>query len=116
MERYLKDQDHLRFVSCPESLEQVFLHEANRKVKKDATISLLNRVYEVPQSLIGQSVKVRFDLEDLSKVFVQTGEPPELLTVHPVRLVENSRIIRKQNQRPKIDFSALYEGEVKEEL
>lgn len=117
MERYLKNQDQLRFVSCPEKMEQVFLHEANRKVKKDATISLLNQVFEVPQSLIGLSVKVRFDPEDLGKIFIQTGEPPELLTVYPVRPVDNSRIIRKQNRRPQIDFAALYGGgEPKNEL
>ncbi len=116
MDRYLKDKATLRFVSCPESLEQVFLHEVNRKVKKDATISLFNRVFEVPQSLIGLSIKVRFDPEDLSKVFLQAGEPPELVTAYPVRPVENARIIRKQNIRPKIDFSALYGGERNDEL
>ncbi len=109
MERYLKDQNKLKFITSKESLEQVFLNEANRKVKKDATISLLNRVYEVPQSFIGQSVKVRFDVEDLSKVFLQT-QASDLITVYPVQPVDNSKIIRKQNQKPKIDFASLYGG------
>jgi transposase InsO family protein len=110
MERFLKDKDRFRFVPSMEHLEKVFLHEANRKVKKDATISLLNKVFEVPQSLIDQSVAVRFDPEDLSKVFIKVGEPPSLLTVYPVRPIDNSRIIRKQNQRRQIDFVSLYGG------
>lgn len=111
LERYLKDKDRLRFVTSSESLERVFLHEVIRKVKKDATIALSNRVYEVPQMLIGQSVKVRFDPEDPSKAFVQAGEPPSLVPVYPVRAVDNSKIIRRQNQRRQIDYAALYGGE-----
>jgi len=110
MDRYLKDKEHFRFVSSAESLDRVFLHEAIRKVKKDATISLLNRVYEVPQPLIGQSVTVRFDPEDSSRAYIKLGEPPSLLTVYPVRPVDNSRIIRRQNQRQQIDFQALFGG------
>lgn len=110
MDRYLKDKDRFRFVSSPEYLERVFLHEVIRKAKKDATIALLNRVYEVPQSLIGQSVTVRFDPEDLSKIYVKVGEPPSLLMVYPVRPVDNSKIIRRQNQRRQIDYQSLYGG------
>jgi len=111
MDRYLKDKERFKFVSSQEYLERVFLHEAIRKVKKDATISLLNKVYEVPQSLIGQAVTVRFDPEDLSKVYVKEGEPPSLLTVYPVQPVDNSKIIRRQNYRRQIDYAALYGGE-----
>lgn len=111
MERYLKDQERLSFVKSAEQLEKVFLHEAVRKVKKDATISILNRVFEVPQPLIGQSIKVRFDPEDLLKAFVQTGEG--LTPVYPVRPVDNSKIIRKQNIRREIDFATLYGGETR---
>ena len=111
MERYFKDQERLKFVESTEQLERVFLHEAARKVKKDATISVLNRVFEVPQPFIGQSIKVRFDPEDLSKVFVQTGEPPVLTPVYPVRPVDNSRVVRQQNVKREIDFATLYGGE-----
>lgn len=111
MERYLKDQAKLKFVESTEHLERVFLHEAVRKVKKDATISISNQIFEVPQPFIGQSIKVRFDPEDLSKVFVQTGEPPVLTPVYPVRPVDNSKVVRKQNIKREIDFATLYGGE-----
>ncbi|MEW6663135.1 MAG: Mu transposase C-terminal domain-containing protein [Bacillota bacterium] len=110
MDRYLKDKHLFRFVSSTESLEQVFLHEAIRKVKKDATIALLKQVYEVPQSLIGQSITVRYDPEDSSKAYVKVGETSSLVTVYPVKPVDNSRIIRRQNERQQIDYALLYGG------
>lgn len=108
MERYLKDKSLFRFVSSKALLEQVFLHELIRKVNNDATIVLFKQVYEVPQNLIGQSVTIRFDPEDLSKVFLKTGEPPTLLPVYPVQAIDNSRMVRKQNQKQEIDFATLY--------
>lgn len=81
MERFLLDKDKLRYVSSEESLGQVFLHEATRKVKKDATISLAKKVFEVPQSLVEQSVTVRFDPEDDAKAYVSLGNPHSLVPV-----------------------------------
>jgi transposase InsO family protein len=108
MERYLKDQSFFRFVSSKALLEQVFLHELVRKVNNDATIVLFKQVYEVPQNLIGQSVTIRFDPEDLAKVFLKTGQPEVLVPVYPVQAIDNSRMIRKQNQKQEIDFATLY--------
>jgi len=108
LDRYLQDKERLRFITSPEKLSQVFLYETVRRVKKDATIALLNQVYEVPQGLIGQSVTVRYDPEDLTKTLVKTEGG--LVAVYPVRPVDNSRIIRKQNQKPGIDYASLYGG------
>jgi len=110
MERYLKDKSCFRFVSSKELLEQIFLHEITRRVNNDATIVLFKKVYEVPQHLIGQLVTVRFDPDDLTKVFLKTGEPPVLVPVYPVQMIDNSKIVRKQNQKREIDFATLYGG------
>ena len=110
MERYLKDKSCFRFVSSKELLEQIFLHEITRRVNNDATIALFKKAYEVPQNLIGQLVTVRFDPDDLAKVFLKTGEPPVLVPVYPVQAIDNSKIIRKQNQKREIDFATLYGG------
>jgi hypothetical protein len=110
LDRYIQDTERLKFVSSPEKIDQVFLHEVMRKVKKDATIAMHGQVYEVPQILIGQAVTVRYDPENLSRALVKIGEPPSLVTVYPVRPVDNSRIIRKQNQKPGIDYASLYGG------
>lgn len=108
--RYLQDKDYLRFVSARDNLDEVFLHEAVRKVNNDATIVLHKRIFEVPQNFIGQPVTVRFDPEDLSKVYLKAGNPPLNFTVYPVRAVDNSKVIRKQNQKREIDFAGLFGG------
>lgn len=111
LERYLKDQERFKFVSSLEWLEDIFLREAVRKVNKDATISLLKQVYEVPQALIGHSVTVRYDPEDLSKVYLKEGDSTVLTTVYPVKPLDNARIIRRQNERRQIDYASIYGGE-----
>jgi transposase InsO family protein len=42
-------------------LPQAFLHEESRKVYKDSTLTLGGILYEVPASLIGKRVKLRYD-------------------------------------------------------
>ncbi len=42
-------------------LAQVFLHEAGRKVHKDSTITLDGVLYEVPSTLTGERILVRYD-------------------------------------------------------
>ncbi|MCL6589119.1 MAG: Mu transposase C-terminal domain-containing protein [Firmicutes bacterium] len=60
--------------------------------------------------MIGQPVTVRFDPEDLSKVYLKAGNPPLNFTVYPVRAGDNSKISRKQNQKRKIVFAGLFGG------
>jgi len=110
MDRFLRDKQLFKFVSSPEVLDNVFLREANRKVNKDATIALLNKVFEVPQSLISQSITVRYDPEDLSEVYVKMPDTQTLLSVFPVQPVDNSKLIRRQNEKRSIDFAELFSG------
>jgi hypothetical protein len=63
-----------------------------------------------PQLFIGRSVIVRFDSEDLSRVFLKPDDSSDLIPVFPVRAVDNSRIRRKQNQKQQIDFATLFGG------
>jgi putative transposase len=111
--RYRQDAERFRFVSSKDSLEQIFLREIVRKVNLDATIVLAKQVYEVPQRFVGHSVTVRFDPEDLSRVFLKPDHSSDLLPVFPVRAVDNSRLRRKQNQKQQIDFATLFGGESK---
>mgnify|MGYP002408655801 CR=1 FL=1 len=111
MKRYLKDKEHFRFIRKKELLDQIFLHEVMRKVNRDATITLLKKVYEVPQKFIGRQVTVQYDPEDLSRVYVKNLTFPEPVMVYPVQAVDNSKIPRKQNLRQQIDFARLYGGD-----
>lgn len=42
-------------------LERVFAHEISRKVYRDSTVTLDGVLYEVPSSLVGQRITLRFD-------------------------------------------------------
>ena len=42
-------------------LKAAFLHESSRKVYKDSTITLEGVLFEVPSTLIGERIKLRYD-------------------------------------------------------
>ena len=52
----------------PETLRQAFLHRATRKVGKTSTVSFMGNRYLVPAFLRGQSIELRFDPFDLSRL------------------------------------------------
>lgn len=91
-------------------MDRVFLNETLRRVNRDATITFMKRVYEVPQEFIGRQVTVQYDPEDLSRVYVMDLISPEPVMVYPLRAVDNSKIPRKQNVRRQIDFATLFGG------
>ncbi len=107
MERFMRDESLLRFVS-PEELNHAFLHEVNRRATKDATISLKNIIFEVPSFYAGQQVKVLFNPHNLKEAFLASHEG-ELITIKPVQLVDNSKIPRKQ-YIDQLDYTKLFEG------
>lgn len=53
-----------------ERLVEAFRWSVTRRVTKTATVSLLSNRYEVPAELVGRSVELRFDPEDLSRADV----------------------------------------------
>ena len=109
MERFMKDQERLRFVSR-DRLDQAFLHEEKRRVSKDATVSLNKTSYEVPQIYCGLQVTILFSPHDPSCVYLKPPGGGEPIRIQPVRAVDNSMIPRKQNLRDPLDYTKLYEG------
>lgn len=103
MERFLQDQELLRPVS-QQQVATAFLHEVKRSVRKDGTISIDGRVFEVPQCFVGQQVDVLFDLADPDNVRLRQNDGT-LVPIAPVRPVDNSQIPRRR-QDP-IDWSML---------
>jgi transposase InsO family protein len=61
LDKYLSQVSEVRFLDDPASLDLLFLQRALRKVKHDGTLSVDNRLYEVPATFINQSVEVRYD-------------------------------------------------------
>jgi transposase InsO family protein len=75
----------------PTTLRQAFLHRAERKVAKTATISFQSNRYRVPNYLCGQTIEVRYDPFDLSQLelwfqetFLQMAQVEQLVNPnHP---------------------------------
>ena len=53
-ERYQKTKEHVRLPRSREWLEESFLNRATRHVKKDATVSIDSKSYDVPMQFISQ--------------------------------------------------------------
>lgn len=72
-EHFLSDAKELRPVPRGKDLDEVFLHRARRKVRKDGTVRWGGGYLEVRAELVGDVVELRFDPNDASarpRVFV----------------------------------------------
>jgi transposase InsO family protein len=72
-EHLLADAHEIRALPRNKQLDEIFLHRATRKVRKDGTVRWRGGYLEVRAELSGASVELRFDPEDeqaLPRVFV----------------------------------------------
>ncbi len=91
LERYRQDTNSSIRSVDPGQLRQAFLHRAQRKVTKTATFSFRKNRYRVPAYLRAQSVELRYDPFDLTRIevwfndtFLQIAAPDQIVTtVHP---------------------------------
>lgn len=104
MERFLKDQERLRFVDSS-YLNEAFLYSVTRRATKDAVVSLKNIAFEVPHIYCDQKVEILFTPHGLSHAFLLLPYGGERIRIESIRIIDNSRIPRKQNQRESIDFT-----------
>lgn len=73
LEHWLSEAHHVRAHLPGKDLDEVFLHRAHRRVRKDGTVKWRGRLLEVHWSLVGQRVQLRFDPSDADarpRVFV----------------------------------------------
>jgi len=61
LERWIERAKHLIPFNPTIDLERAFCHEVSRKVYRDSTITLDGVLYEVPSTLIGERVLLRYD-------------------------------------------------------
>ena len=91
LERFRQDTAPTIRPADPEQLRQAFLHRDQRKVTKSATFSFRGNRYRVPAYLRRQSIQLRFDPFDLTRIevwfndaFLQLAEPDKIVTTtHP---------------------------------
>lgn len=73
-------------------LNSAFLHTFTRKVKGDSTISINCTQFEVPSIFVGDRISIRHAPLDMSKAYIFKDD--EILTIHPVKKIDNSKIKR----------------------
>ena len=81
-------------------VDESFLHRTFNKVRNDRTISFKNEYYEVPFKYIGQTIELRYDPNDLTKLYLYENEI-KILDVYKVDKISNSKSKRKNT----IDYS-----------
>jgi len=86
LERFRQQSNATARSVDPTTLRQAFLHRAQRKVTKTATISFQGNRYHVPDYLRGQTIDLRYDPFDLSQLelwfqdtFLQLAQPERLV-------------------------------------
>lgn len=104
IDKFMGHIDRFRFVPSAQELDYIFLYRCIRKVKKDATISVLTIIYEVPMQYIGEQINVRYDPSSMDKAYIFDETGTCLHTIYPVNRIDNSKTHRKSNVKP-VDFS-----------
>lgn len=92
----------------PNLLNEHFMVGLQRKVKKDATISLNGKLYEAPARFIGQTVELRHVQGDDSEIFIYEDDKRVTRIVH-LDAVANGRTYRPS----KVDHISLTQGDKK---
>jgi transposase InsO family protein len=89
LERFRQDPAPATRPADPEQLRQAFLHRAQRKVRKTATVSFKGNRYTVPAYLRGKRIELRYDPFDLTRLevwyndaFLDLAEPEEIVTTN----------------------------------
>lgn len=61
LDQWARCSEEVRYLQVGVDLRDIFLFEAARKVKKDRTVQLHSRIYEVDAQLVGEIVTLRYD-------------------------------------------------------
>ncbi len=104
LEVYLSQMDRIRMVEDPMALDALFLKRANRTVKHDATFTLDNQLYEVPELYAGRKVEIRYD--DQAVHLYEEGKAVAQAIL--VNFKDNAHVKR---ERPALSFKALQKEE-----
>ncbi len=103
LDKYLSQISRVKMVEDPESLKFLFLKRDYRKVRHDGTISLKNRLFEVPPVYIGQKIEVRHD-DALKQVYI-FSEGRVSAEATAVNFADNARAKR---QSPVLSFAQFH--------
>jgi transposase InsO family protein len=108
-QRFTSHTECLR--TAPENLKDFFRQTTRRRVGKDRTLILNNRLYEGPLSLIGRQVELLYHADSPDQVEIRYNGISYGMA-HPVDLHVNCRVKRDKNRNTQIkeDSSTRYTG------
>lgn len=104
-DRWHQEYDKVIFLN-ETFVDESFLHRTFNKVRKDRTISFKNEYYEVPFKYIGQTIELRYNPNDLSRLYLYENNV-KTLDVLKVDKISNSKSKRKNT----IDYSKVLNDE-----
>lgn len=100
---YFSQSSSIRMLEDPTALDHLFLKRVMRKVRHDGTISINNKLYEVPSKYISQRIEVRFDDEGV--YIYENGLPKDKAIL--VNFADNAHVKRERS----LSFHELLKGE-----
>jgi len=108
LDLFLSQAASVRMVSDPNLLDSLFWKREYRKVRYDATITLLNNLFEVPARLVGQKVEIRYDPSATDVVHIYENDKA-IFTTKAISLSDNAHVKRQRKDEDKsaIDFKSL---------
>lgn len=107
---FLAQASSVRMVADPSILDSLFWKREYRKVKHDATITLLNNLFEVPASYVGQRIEIRYDPLAPETVHIYYNDH-SVCVAKLVSLIDNAHVKRQRKDQPDtpISFGSLLE-------
>lgn len=108
LDLFMSQASSVRMVPEPNLLDSLFWKREYRKVRHDATLTLLNNLFEVPARLVGQKVEIRYDPSAADVVHVYENDKA-IFTARAVSLSDNAHVKRqrKDDEKSAIDFKSL---------
>lgn len=100
IEAWQKKNRQIRYRN-QESMEKDFLHEADRKVRKDGTFSLGGICYEIDSTFAGQLLTLRYNPQKTGLLYAYLKDQ-FLQSCYPVDEVENQKT--KRDSKPDQPF------------
>ena len=93
-DRFMKDFEKISRKS-DEEINECFLHKVVRRVKSDSTISLNSIIYEAPQQFVGKYITIKYNPEDMSKLYIYNDKNERLHIIKAVDKISNSKYKRQ---------------------
>lgn len=94
-QRFMQDYELIKFLPS-EQIDVMFLHTQKRRVSLDATISITNITFEVPQRYIKQNINVRYSPDNLNVAYIYDELGNLKYEIHPVDKIANSKAKRNE--------------------